>query len=168
MGRTGTLSLALALARLGYKTAHWTEMVEQTDDKWTIPDEMFEEYDAFADGPMPLYYEYLMEDKSAKFILTMRDPHGWLESIERHWGKQRPAEGKKKLLREKLYGTASFNHNKLWKAFTHHMIDVVNTVPSDRLLIMDITKGDGYARLCPFLGKEPKNEEFPHCNRGRR
>ncbi|HEX8335676.1 MAG TPA: sulfotransferase [Pyrinomonadaceae bacterium] len=41
-------------------------------------------------------------------------------------------------------------------------------MPARRLLVMDITAGDGWEVLCPFLGVEIPDRPFPHENRTRR
>ena len=37
-------------------------------------------------------------------------------------------------------------------------------MPHDRLLVMDIIAGDGWDKLCPFLGKPVPEAAFPHRN----
>ena len=34
-----------------------------------------------------------------------------------------------------------------------------------QLLVLDITRGEGWENLCPFLGVEPPSAPFPHENR---
>jgi hypothetical protein len=36
-----------------------------------------------------------------------------------------------------------------------------------KLLVMDITKGDGWDKLCNFLNKSIPNKPFPHKNIGK-
>jgi len=38
-------------------------------------------------------------------------------------------------------------------------------IPPHRLLVMDVTRGDGWDLLCPFLGLPIPSEPFPHENR---
>ena len=44
-------------------------------------------------------------------------------------------------------------------------VQVRTSVPAD-LLILDITKGEGFEKICPFLGIDLPREEFPHWNKG--
>ena len=39
-------------------------------------------------------------------------------------------------------------------------------VPGERLLVMDITAGDGWDKLCAFLDLAARDEPFPHEHRG--
>ena len=36
----------------------------------------------------------------------------------------------------------------------------------DDLLVLDVVGGEGWEKLCPFLGLEPPAEAFPHFNAG--
>ena len=36
----------------------------------------------------------------------------------------------------------------------------------DDLLVLDVVGGEGWERLCPFLGLAPPDEPFPHFNPG--
>jgi hypothetical protein len=35
----------------------------------------------------------------------------------------------------------------------------------DDLLVFDLPKGDGWDKLCPFLGHDVPDEPFPHANK---
>jgi hypothetical protein len=91
-GRTGTLSLKLALEELGfYKCYHMVELLQNPEDiaLWekagegqTIDwDSLLEEYQAIVDFPGCRHYQELMTYyPEAKVILTVRDPETWYES----------------------------------------------------------------------------------------
>ena len=53
----------------------------------------------------------------------------------------------------------------MWQAlkrYLQHNRNVYDAVPSDRLLVMDIAGGDGWEKLCPFIGRPvPSNLTFP-------
>ena len=36
----------------------------------------------------------------------------------------------------------------------------------DDLLVLDVVAGEGWEKLCPFLGLDPPDEPFPHFNPG--
>jgi hypothetical protein len=91
-GRTGTMSLKIALEELGFAPCyHMTEVFEHPEhvELWRAAgqgetldwDEIFHEYRATVDWPSAAFYEELMESyPEAKVILTVRDPDRWYES----------------------------------------------------------------------------------------
>jgi Sulfotransferase domain len=91
-GRTGTMSLKVALEELGFAPCyHMTEVFEHSEhiDLWKTAahgkpvdwDEIFHEYHATVDWPSAAFYKELMEEyPDAKVILTVRDPDRWYES----------------------------------------------------------------------------------------
>ncbi len=92
-GRTGTLSLKVALEELGFGPCyHMTEVFENPDHLpvWETAaggepvewEEIFSNYRATVDWPGAAFYERLMERyPEAKVILTVRDPERWYESV---------------------------------------------------------------------------------------
>jgi hypothetical protein len=92
LGRTGTLSLKVALEELGLiKTYHMMELIQDPARvvHWEAAgrgepvdwDALFEGYQATVDYPGCQYYRQLMEHyPDAKVILTVRDPRKWYES----------------------------------------------------------------------------------------
>ncbi|MFB2922872.1 sulfotransferase family protein [Aerosakkonema funiforme] len=91
-GRTGTLSLKVALEMLGFnKCYHMDEMFENPQHKvfWENASEgkpvdwdaLFENYQATVDFPWSCYYHQLIEHyPDAKVVLTVRDPEVWYKS----------------------------------------------------------------------------------------
>lgn len=91
-GRTGTLSLKIALEQLGFgKCYHMMELIQDpsTVGEWehalkgkpTDWDRIFHGYQSAVDFPVSAYYKELMEQyPEAKIILTVRDPERWYES----------------------------------------------------------------------------------------
>jgi hypothetical protein len=91
-GRTGTMSLKVALEELGFGPCyHMTEVFEHPEhaELWRAAaqgepidwDEMFHEYRAAVDWPSAAFYKELMARyPDAKVILTVRDPDRWYES----------------------------------------------------------------------------------------
>ncbi len=49
------------------------------------------------------------------------------------------------------------------KSFREHNNHVIRDVPPDKLLIMNIAAGDGWKKLCPFLGKPIPACPFPQA-----
>jgi hypothetical protein len=92
-GRTGTMSLKIALETLGFDPCyHMTEVFahpEHTEfwiSAWRREpadwDRILGEYEAAVDWPACTFYEELMErHPDAKVILSVRDPERWYESV---------------------------------------------------------------------------------------
>jgi hypothetical protein len=98
----------------------------------------------------------------SKFILTIRDSDSWIRSVKKHF------RGRRIAAQQWIYGVSGVTGNEsvYIKRFQQHNGDVVNYFrdrPGD-LLIMDITKGDGWEKLCPFLGKDQPPFDFPLAN----
>src|SRR5690606_34416861 len=68
-------------------------------------------------------------------------------------------------VRQYVYGSATPHEFLYKKRFVDYNDLVVATVPRARLLIMDISAGDGWAKLCPFLGVAIPKQAFPHTHR---
>ena len=91
-GRTGTMSLKVALEKLGFGPCyHMTEVFAnpQHVELWEAAargepldwGEVFRDYRATVDWPAAAFYEELLERyPGAKVILTVRDPERWYES----------------------------------------------------------------------------------------
>jgi len=165
-GKTGTSSLTRALRRLGYRTAHWAEVYDSLRMDLTLPREFYLQYDAILDGTMPLRYPKLWTPDD-KFILTTRDVNEWYDSVVRHRRKTSATKLKRKL-RKALYETEGLHPPTLKYAFLRHEIHVKNFFrDKDNLLIMDICDGDGWEKLCGFLGKGKPGVPFPHENKSK-
>ena len=181
LGRTGTASLARALRILGYRTLHWgPDYLADVFEKGVEPDlSRYAGWDAVTDIPAALFFrEVLAAFSGCKFILTVRDEQRWLESIRTLYENpdrfdrltQFTAEQKKWLgtisveLRKFAYGSEKILPSLYLKRFREHNDCVRKIIPADRLLVMDITNGDGWAMLCPFLGRPIPPMPFPHAN----
>ena len=57
----------------------------------------------------------------------------------------------------------SYNFELCTTAFKNHTVNVKKYFEErkDDLLILNVTEGDGWEKLCYFLGKEIPDEEFP-------
>lgn len=92
-GRTGTMSLKVALEELGFGPCyHMIEVFEHPEHAplWEAAwrgepvdfDDLLGGYEAAVDWPACAFYEELMERyPDAKVILTVRDPERWYESV---------------------------------------------------------------------------------------
>ena len=70
-------------------------------------------------------------------------------------------------VREVVFGTQEFN-SEAWivgyRRHTEHVPKYFADRPGD-LLIMEIPSGDGWKKLCPFLGKPIPPAPFPQLNK---
>lgn len=163
--KTGTTSLARALYILGYNVTGYFGVHDPNIAKnvYDQAHRLAQRYDAVQDTPWPILYKELDQwFPGSKFILTIRDPEPWMQSVKKHFkGHRIPAH-------EWIYGvsTAVGNERTYIQRLQEHNKNVVEYFknrPND-LLVMDITKGDGWEELCPFLGVDQPPFNFPIAN----
>ena len=189
-GRTGTLSLKVALEQLGFsKCYHFTEAMGQLSHltRWHAAslgraidwDVLFSGYQAAIDWPACAFYKELLQRyPDAKVVLTVRDPEHWYDSARATLyaaNRAFPTWGR-------LFPRMRYDHdmscNVIWNGTFHgrfedrpytiarfkaHVDDVRRSVPPDRLLVFDVR--EGWDRLCAFLDVPvPKDTPFPHLN----
>ncbi|MCE6077768.1 sulfotransferase family protein [Agrobacterium vitis] len=178
LGRTGTLSLKLALEHLGIAPCYhameiaatvrtslplWNDAIGGTAD-W---DRIFEGYRATVDYPSCLFWRELMEHyPQAKIILTRRDPDGWFESVSETIF---PAKRKGMLLGNDGLALSDFlrrdfgdnisDRTFMTNYFRRWNQSVIDEVPADRLLVLDA--GEGWDPLCAFLGVACPEVAYP-------
>lgn len=166
--RTGTTSLNRALRILGYNSIDAPFGLYPDLDSSII-----EKYDAFTDNPIPLLYQRLdKEYPGGKFICTTRDVDSWLKSvkwlfstgrIEFNW-EATPIVDK---VHQAFYGIIYFDEKvfrEIWFAYHAEVQGYFVERPQD-LLMIDLTRGEGWEELCSFLGKEIPKADFPAVNK---
>lgn len=183
LSRTGTKSLTSALNILGIKTIHYpddaTTLRELVEGNYNLS--LLQHFDGITDITVSPFYPQLDElFPQSKFILTIRNKTDWLRSLEKHW-QGRPAFvdpdsdpdfdpftneihlNIRRLLRSANYGCYEFSSHRLSYAYDHHYQSVMNYFSDrpDSLLILDICKGEGWEKLCPFLDKPLVSFPFP-------
>jgi hypothetical protein len=186
-GRTGTLSLKLALEKLGFdKTYHMAELFQSPQhlDHWEQAretgscdwDELFTGYRASVDWPACSYWRELAEYyPDSKVILSLRDPESWFKSIHNTiYPVSAQAENSEDPF---LKRWASWGNGLIWEdtfdgrvddkehaigVFNANTETVKNTIPADRLLIFEAA--EGWEPLCAFLDCEVPDEPYPRVN----
>lgn len=163
--KTATSSLAAALYMLGYNVTGYFG-IHDPDISETVYDQAFDladRYDAAQDTPWPVLYKELDEKyPGSKFILTVRPTEKWIKSVVKHFKHYRiPAH-------EWIYGVPrAWGHEDVYmRRYEEHNRDVIEYFqdrPND-LLVIDITAGDGWEKICPFLGVEVPPVKFPVQN----
>ena len=191
LGRTGTLSLKVALEELGFsKCYHMTEVFAHQGHAqvWDAAargepvdwEALFRGYRATVDWPgCNFYKEFLRLYPEAKVILTVRDPERWYDSARQTIyyvrstfpGWVTPFVPRvRHLLRmlDRLIWDGKFDGRFEDKdhaigVFNRHNEEVQRTVPPDRLLVYEVK--EGWGPLCSFLGVPiPEGKPFPHLN----
>jgi hypothetical protein len=186
-GRTGTLSLKLALEKLGFnKTYHMAELFEHPDhlNHWEQAldtgncdwDTLFDGYRASVDWPACSYWKELADFyPESKVILSVRDPEGWFKSV--HDTIYPTSIGLLEAEDEQLKRWATWGNRLIWQNTfggraqdKAHAIDVFNantravtdTIPANRLLVFEAAQG--WEPLCEFLGCPVPDEPYPRVN----
>lgn len=161
--KTGTSSLSRALRHLRLRCLHSSELHFNPN--------LIDILDSAIGSPVAIRYRELdIVYPGSKFILTVRDPSSWLDSWHAHVCRGNPLSFEYLYVRAKLFGRVDFDPEDCLRGFERHNAGVVEYFsqrPSD-LLIMDIAKGDGYEKLCPFLGAPTPATPFPWDNRARK
>ena len=186
MQRTGTTSVQMALGYLGLNayhgrslwwhpehTNHWLALLNRRrfNKKRT---EFLDQFDAIAgDFPaFPLWRQLCAQWPDAKVLLTVRDPEEWVESFQETIvtryldgpvDKALPSENLRGLAYALMWGPGAVfsDHSRegLLRAFEAHNREVQETIPRDRLLVMDVK--DGWGRLAEHVGMETPDLPFP-------
>lgn len=167
--KTGTSSVGTALEMLGYRDYKWDWYYQQVYDQgargpiW----ELVGHYDSFSDGPFntgPFYKELLPRYPNAKFICTIRPIQDWLKSHFNHFSldgdSQVPNHFRLRRYDRMLWARYYQERNKEIRRF------FLSKKKVNQLLVFDVFNGDGWEKLCHFLGKPtPKGKKFPHSNK---
>ena len=183
LGRTGTLSLKLALEHIGFdRCYHMSEMLANMrshlplwiesakgNPQW---DTIFAGYQSTTDYPACTFWRELAEYyPDAKVILTVRDPDSWFESVtETIFSEAMQGEFEGTVVGEAMNGAifAPFGGGDItdrafmtdW--FVKRNQAVIDALPPERLLVFH--PKEGWGPLCDFLGVPVPPEPFPRVN----
>ncbi len=186
LGRTGTLSLKIALERLlGSPCYHMLEIFTHPEHipawhaaaRGAMPDwhELLGGYAAAVDWPAAAYWPELSEAfPDSVVLLSVRDAQSWWQSADQTifpaLRNEPPAEpafmGEWHAMVQDLFA-ARFpntidNASAAMAAFERHNARVRETVPPYRLI--EWRPGDGWEPICAALGTSVPDESFPHRN----
>ncbi len=172
LSKTGTTSLTRALEILGIRASHYyypLRMIKEKNRKIFVDlSKVFGAFDAFVDTPVARIYKMLYETfPEAKFILTVRDEESWFESFERHCISRSFIPSKTEIqLHRDLYGPIEPDRKTNIARYKYHNREVMEffNKKGGNLLVMNIIKGDGWEKLCPFLSKKDLGVPFPKMN----
>jgi hypothetical protein len=197
--KTGTTTMKELLTHYGYRLGPQAEAERFVwEDRWAMGPAFWEwvdRYEAFQDVPFSsswflpeLYARY----PDAKYVLTLRDPDDWFESIaNHHYGKLGlPRDADPALVAHRLkadtYIAPGYLHGTHTRQFAigsddllydrahykqnleEHNALVRRTIPADQLFELEIAKTRETGELCAFLGIPPiLKRRMPWANRRR-
>lgn len=184
-GRTGTMSIKLALERLGFGPCHHMSEIILNPDSASLwldaidgkPDwnKIYQNYQSAVDAPTCVFWRQLAEFyPDAKFILSLRDPDSWFESGQ--------ATILSPMVHMPFAGTTlgdffakfvPFGYRLANRAqlqdrafmidyFNAHNEAVRSTLPKHRLLEYEVSQG--WEPLCRFLNVPVPDAPFPRAN----
>jgi hypothetical protein len=180
LGRTGTLSLKVALERLlGAPCYHMAEVFSHPEHvpvwhaaaKGEMPDwtELLRGYAAAVDWPAASFWPEMSEAfPDALVVLSVRDPESWWKSAHATiFPSSREARDDWRAMIDEMFASrftsALEDREACIAAFERHNEQVRETVPPKRLL--EWRAADGWRPLCEALGVSVPDEPFPHVNR---
>jgi Sulfotransferase domain len=191
MGRTGTLSLKVALERLGFAPCyHMLEVIDHPDHvpMWAAAargeqsgwERALGGYLATTDWPACTFWRSLADaHPTARILLSVRDADRWYDSmlntVHRIAGFARsappgaaPAEMRAfaamvdTLVWQGTFGGRFEDRRHAIEVYRRHNEEVRRGVAPERLLVYEL--GAGWEPLCAFLGVPVPDEPFPHLN----
>ena len=165
--KCGTSSMCQALKMLGYHADHFSTQnaVKRAIQEKKPPLHYVKTpFNAYTDNCW-ISYNFELLDKhypGSKFILLTRNMEDWLKSRKKHVLRNRKAAAKG----EYKGGWLKIEEKKWirnWNRYHPRVKKYFKNRPKD-LLIIDVCKGEGFDKLCSFLGKKKPNAYFPREN----
>jgi hypothetical protein len=183
LGRTGTLSLKLALEHIGFGPCyHMSEMLSRLRShlplwiesakghpQW---DTIFADYQSTTDYPGCMFWrELVARYPDAKVILSTRDAERWFESgAATVFSDPHRARFESNPMMAEFFHLTVFddlenrlgNREKMVEYFNTWNQAVIDEVPAEKLLVH--RSADGWGPLCEFLGVPVPPEPYPRVN----
>jgi len=125
-----------------------------------------EHYKSFEDRPWNMWtmYRHVHERfPDSRFILTVRDPQSWWRSTERWITVTKPEVLARYQLHLRVHEPSKESMTESYLRYNREVEAYFKG--TGQLLVMDIEQGDGWDKLCEFLGMPVPEREFPHANR---
>ena len=187
-GRTGTLSLKVALERIGFgpcyhmvevfprpeHVAMWHRLAFEQSMDW---DEIFRGFGATVDWPAARWWrEIAAHFPDAKVLLSVRDSEAWYKSVTDtiYQPMKSPApdgvpelvrlqsEMARKAILDETFDNRFENKAHAIEVFRKHNQAVRDAIDPARLLVFDVR--EGWGPLCRFLEVPVPDEPFPRLN----
>jgi hypothetical protein len=181
LGRTGTLSVKIALEQLGFGPCY--HMMEVMMHPECIPlwmraadgnadwESIFKGYAATVDYPGCSFWRELSNTyPDAKVLLTVRDPEQWFESTQATIFSPTAIESIRTTPMAKFmektvwrdFGDRIHDREFMVASFKRHNAGVQSAIPKDRLLVYEVAQG--WEPLCKFLEVPVPSTPFPRRN----
>ena len=186
-GRTGTMSLKLALEQLGFGPCyHMREVLARPphDPVWHAAtrgepvdwDTLFQGFASAVDWPVAAFWRELCHHyPDARFVLSVRDPRKWHESVMQTIFKALsstpdPADPQacahramtRDLILDRTFDRRLDDPLHAIGVYERHNQSVQDCIAAERLLVYET--GSGWEPLCAFLGCAVPDEPYPHAN----
>lgn len=183
LGRTGTKSMQTALHMLGFGPCHhmvevfmhpesmalWVDAGDGRPD-WDL---IFKDYHSAVDYPTAGFWRQIADHfPDAKVLHTVRDPDQWFESTQATIfspANQAITSGSGDDMRTRFFAgfmgpMREHIHDRAWMTdhFRRHTEAVKAAIAPERLLVYEV--GEGWDRLCKFLGVPVPAEPYPSEN----
>jgi hypothetical protein len=191
-GRTGTLSLKVALEQLGVGAAfhlmdlplhpptlsRWQEAADGKDVDWV---EILNGWEATVDWPGAAFWRQIWESfPDSKVLLSVREPTAWYRSCVDTIFATASAVARgdllasafnlmpevvrfnRQLVWEGTFGGRFENESHALEVFTRHNREVQEIVPAEKLLVYEVD--EGWEPLCRFLEIPVPPIPTPHLN----
>jgi hypothetical protein len=166
--KTGTQSLAEALKLLGFRHKGWDP------ELWDLYEERNYEpifavtarFESFDNGPWnggDFYRELDTHFPVSKFILTIRETSSWSRSHERHFSAE---TGLRRIPARYWIHDYENRRSEFVREYEARNRDIVTYFGErpGKLLVIDVCRGEGWEKLCPFLGLSEPQIAFPRAN----
>lgn len=180
--RTASLSLKLALERLGFGPCHHMTEVFARPERWSHwlnaragkPvdwDAAFAGFRSTTDAPACFYSTQLAAHfPNAKVILAIRDAESWCDSAQQTVLSDRtrglvagtPVGDWLERAFYAHFGDGIADRSSLISLYQRHNNAIMRAVPKERLLVYET--GSGWEPICRFLGVPVPAEPFPRAN----
>lgn len=186
-GRTGTLSLKIALELLGFGPCyHMHEVLSNPahDAVWHAAargehvdwEALFEGYRSAVDWPVAAFWRTLSEHyPNARVILSVREPHGWHKSVmatiykalssipdaSEQQASAHRAMTREVILQQTFDGRMDDPAHAI-DVYERHNKRVRESISAQRLLVYET--GSGWGPLCTFLQCPVPDTPYPHSN----
>lgn len=171
LNKTGTTTLGKCLRQLGFSHVSCRRDLLQRLRAGDLEPifQVIERYDCFEDWPFPLMYRELLEryGERARYVLTMRSsPQRWLESLKSHSLRTPPEEQCRTLAYGYDYPHGyEREHLALYERHNRDVRAFFRERQAEHILLEVCWEhGDGWQKLCDFVGRPVPNVPFPHAN----
>lgn len=181
LGRTGTMSLKMALEQLGFSKCHHMAEIFLNPDQvplWLAAadgeadwDAVYEGYLATVDYPGCYFWSQLVDAyPDAKVLLSIRDADSWFDSTQASIFSDANIERSMSSPIADFFARTVFEefgdniHDRAFMTdyFRNWNAEVEASVPPERLLVYEVKQG--WEPLCTFLGVDVPDTAFPRSN----